>query len=104
MAFFFFLTSNISSDNEFSLSLKATMKKGIRLLLWMGICWMALSFLGCGEGRLADASREADSLNHRAYEVRYKDWHESEELARRAMELGEDDSSVKAEALNHLAF
>ena len=80
------------------------MKKGIRLLLWMGICWMALSFLGCGEGRLADASREADSLNHRAYEVRYKDWHESEELARRAMELGEDDSSVKAEALNHLAF
>jgi len=80
------------------------MEKGIRLLLWMGICWMALSFLACGEGRHADAFLQADSLNRQAYEVRYKDWHLSEKLAQEALEVGKGYSSIGAEALNNLAF
>ena len=43
-------------------------------------------------------------MNHQAYDVRYKDWHLSEKLAQQALEMGEDYSSIKAEALNNLAF
>jgi len=80
------------------------MKHGFRTLVWMSVLWGALSFLACGGGQRSDAFRQADSLNRKAYEVRYKDWHLSEELARQAMKVGERHSSVKAEALNHLAF
>ncbi len=80
------------------------MKKGIRFLLWLGICWMMVSFLACGEGKGAVTLCQADSLNRQAYEVRYKDWRLSEKLAHRAMEVGGGYPSVKAEALNNLAF
>ena len=82
----------------------ATMKNGFRLLTLMGALWATVSFLACGEGRMADAFRQADSLNAKAYEVRYKDWRLSETLAREALVQGGSFSSVKAEALNHLAF
>ena len=48
--------------------------------------------------------QQADSLNHQAYETRYKDRYLSEELAGKALEIGEDYPSIKAEALNNLAF
>ena len=47
---------------------------------------------------------QADSLNREAYRVRYKDRHLSEELAMKALQMGERYPSVKAEALNNLAF
>ena len=50
------------------------------------------------------AYTQADSLNHQAYDVRYKDWRLSEKLAQQALEIGESYSSIKAEALNNLAF
>ena len=80
------------------------MKNGFRTLVWMLACWVVMSFLACGEGRHSDACRQADSLNRQAYEARYKDWHRSEELALEALEVGEGHSSIKAEALNNLAF
>jgi len=48
--------------------------------------------------------RLADSLNHRAYDVRYKDWRLSEKMALEALDKGKEFSSIKAEALNNLAF
>ena len=80
------------------------MKKGFLFVIWMSVCWMAVSFLSCGEGRMSDAFLQADSLNRQAYEVRYKDWRLSEKLAQEALQIGERYSSVKAEALNNLAF
>lgn len=53
---------------------------------------------------MSSACLQADSLNRQAYDVRYKDWHLSESLAMQALELGGAHSSVRAEALNHLAF
>lgn len=65
---------------------------------------MLVSFFSCGEGYNESAYLQADSLNHQAYQVRYKDWHLSEKLAQEALEVGKAYSSVKAEALNNLAF
>lgn len=70
----------------------------------MGVLWLAVSFFSCGEGHRSSAFLQADSLNRQAYEARYKDWHLSEDFARKALEIGEGYSSVKAEALNNLAF
>ena len=81
------------------------MKKGLLALLWVAALCSAMSFLACGEGgQKADASLRADSLNREAYEVRYKDWHQSEALAQEALEVGKGSPSIQAEALNNLAF
>jgi len=88
----------------FFVTFEVTMKNGFRTLVRVAVCWMVVSFLACGEGGLADAFRLADSLNRQAYEVRYKDWHRSEELALEALKVGKGYSAIKAEALNNLAF
>ncbi len=71
---------------------------------WIGGCILFFSFFACGEGRGSVSVHRADSLNLRAYEVRYKNLEESEQLAAEALEIGEKYSSVKAEALNNLGF
>ena len=52
----------------------------------------------------SDAYLQADSLNHEAYLVRYKNLDLSEALAHEALETGKGFSEIKAEALNHLGF
>ena len=78
-----------------------------RSTLWL-VCLLGLgvsvSFGSCGKKGRADAFRLADSLNHRAYEMRYKNLDASEEAAQKALQMGEEFPSVKAEALNNLAF
>ena len=80
------------------------MKNRVQSIWWMCILWMSVSFFSCGRGSGNSVYSQADSLNHQAYDVRYKDWHLSEKLAQQALEMGEDYSSIKAEALNNLAF
>ena len=78
-----------------------------RMLVWLCIMsglLVSVSFSSCVEKRYMEAFRLADSLNHRAYDVRYKDWRLSEKMALEALEKGEKFSAIKAEALNNLAF
>ena len=82
----------------------STMKNRLQFVGWMCILWIAVSFFSCGGGSMDAAYTQADSLNHQAYDVRYKDWRLSEKLAQQALEIGESYSSIKAEALNNLAF
>lgn len=78
-----------------------------KLLLWLacvGGLMASASFFSCGGGGTAGILRQADSLNHQAYEWRYKNLEVSEQAATEALMLGKNHSSVKAEALNNLAF
>ena len=52
----------------------------------------------------SDAYLQADSLNHEAYLVRYKNLDLSESLALEALEVGQGFSDMKAKALNNLGF
>ena len=73
--------------------------------LWLVVSvWLTASFLACGRGSEADAYLRADSLNRESYEQRYKDLQLSERAAREALQVGKGYSSIKAEALNNLAF
>ena len=73
--------------------------------LWLVVnVWLTASFLACGRGSEADAYLRADSLNRESYEQRYKDLQLSERAAREALQVGKGYSSIKAEALNNLAF
>ena len=77
------------------------------LYLWLvawGCLFTCLSFFSCGGGRTDDAFLKADSLNREAYEWRYKNLDVSEKAAEEALALGESYPSLKAEALNNLAF
>ena len=80
------------------------MKKLAIWLLCLGGVLLSASFSACGGGRGADALLRADSLNRQAYEIRYKDLNQSEAFAREALEAGDADPSLRAEALNNLAF
>ena len=80
------------------------MKKLAIWLLCLGGVLLSASFSACGGGRGTDALLRADSLNRQAYEVRYKDLNQSEAFAREALEAGDADPSLRAEALNNLAF
>ena len=80
------------------------MKNRLQSIGWMCVLWIAVSFFSCGKGSMDAAFIQADSLNHQAYDVRYKDWRLSEKLALQALEIGESYSFIKAEALNNLAF
>ena len=80
------------------------MKKLAIWLLCLGGVLLSASFSACGGGRGTDALFRADSLNRQAYEVRYKDLNQSEAFAREALEAGDADPSLRAEALNNLAF
>ena len=73
-------------------------------LLCLASVLLAVSFSACTGGRGADAFLRADSLNRQAYEVRYKDLNLSETFAREALEAGKNHPSLRAEALNNLAF
>ena len=71
------------------------------------IGWILCSFLSlfsCGEGGKDIYTLCADSLNRSAYEMRYKNLDECERLATQALEAGRKYASVRAEALNNLAF
>ena len=70
----------------------------------MGSLLGSVPFLACGEGGRTEAWLLADSLNLEVYEVRYKNLALSEEVAREALRMGEGNASLKAEALNNLAF
>ena len=72
-------------------------------LLALCMCIVSI-FFSCGGRMDSDAYLQADSLNHEAYLVRYKNLDLSEALAYQALETGKGFSEIKAEALNHLGF
>ena len=72
-------------------------------LLALCMCIVSI-FFSCGGRMDSDAYLQADSLNHEAYLVRYKNLDLSEALAHEALETGKGFSEIKAEALNHLGF
>ena len=77
------------------------------LYLWLtalGGLFTCLSFFSCRGGRTDNAFLKADSLNREAYEWRYKNLDVSEKAAAEALMLGGSYPSLKAEALNNLAF
>ena len=74
---------------------------GLVLALWLGL----LAMCGCVRpARLAEADRQADSLNSLSYEMRYKNLAEAERLAESALLVADRSTSRRAEALNGLAF
>ena len=80
------------------------MKNLFKWLVGWGCLCTCLSFFSCRGGRTDDAFLKADSLNREAYEWRYKNLDVSEKAAEEALALGESYPSLKAEALNNLAF
>ena len=80
------------------------MKNLFKWLVGWGCLCTCLSFFSCLGGRTDDAFLKADSLNREAYEWRYKNLDVSEKAAEEALTLGESYPSLKAEALNNLAF
>ena len=80
------------------------MRKLIVWLLGVGSLLACIPFFSCGKGGQATDFLLADSLNRKAYEWRYKDLGVSEGAASEALKLGRGYSSIKAEALNNLAF
>lgn len=84
---------------------KLFMKKLFLWCLWMiGGLMTSASFFACGgEGKMRNYLH-ADSLNRVSYEWRYKDLNLSDSCASEALRIGRNHPSVKAEALNHLAF
>ena len=100
MAFLFLLPLFVVSLIRERLS----MKKQFWGCLWMtGSLLVSGSFLACSGRGDAEVCAIADSLNHRSYEIRYKDLNLSEEAAKEALQVGEKYASLKAEALNNLA-
>lgn len=77
-----------------------------RFLFVLGLMCLAVSvlFFSCGEVRTDNSFVQADSLNQLAYEIRYKNLVLSEEAANKALQIGEKYPSMKAAALNNLAF
>ena len=73
-------------------------------LWWVGYLFVFLFLSSCGKEVGGDMALLADSLNHQAYDVRYKNLDYSEKIAQEALRLGENIPSIKAEALNNLAF
>ena len=81
------------------------MQKISKRLLGLGSLFLVMNFFSCGRGRMMDEIiRTVDSLNHRAYEMRYKDLSVTEQLAIDAFNMSDSYSSGKAEALNNWAF
>ena len=70
--------------------------------LW-GLCFF-VSFCSCGKRGGSYAFIQADSLNHRAFDMRYKNLDESEKAAGEALRVGKEIPAMKAQALNNLAF
>ena len=80
------------------------MKKQLLSLACAGGILASVPLLSCGGGARTDAFMEANALNQRAYETRYKNLDATEADALQALQLGGDRSYIKAEALNNLAF
>ena len=80
------------------------MKKWLMSLCCLGGLLFSGFFFSCGNGKTDTAYLKADSLNRNAYEWCYKNLGRTEEMARNALEIGRKYSSIKAEALNNLAF
>lgn len=80
------------------------MKRMFLLVIKLTGLLVSILFFSCGEGGKRDFLLQADSLNRVAYETRYMDLSVSEDAAGKALRMSEGNSSVKAEALNHLAF
>ena len=80
------------------------MKNLFKWLVGWGCLCTCLSFFSCRGGKTDDAFLKVDSLNREAYEWRYKNLDVSEKAAEEALTLGESYPSLKAEALNNLAF
>ena len=77
----------------------------LRLLL--SVVWgifILCTFFSCGVGGKDAISLCADSLNRQAYLMRYKNLDECERLASTALDKSKKYSSLRAEALNNLAF
>ena len=72
------------------------MRNRVRWLLGIGSILVSTFFFSCEKGGRTDVRLYADSLNHWAYEVRYKDYTLSESAAREALGIGEEYPSVKA--------
>lgn len=70
----------------------------------LGMFFLSFFFFGCEGGKDTHAFQEADSLNRKSYESRYKDLTFSAWSATEALQLGKDYPSIRAEALNNLAF
>ncbi len=79
-------------------------RKTYRILWWIGIVLACVSIASCRGNRMEAAVRAVDSLNHRAYEWRYKDLDISERAAKEAFLRAEDYPSGRAQALNHWGF
>ena len=74
-------------------------------LFLYGLCICIVSiFFSCGRRMDSATYRQADSLNHEAYLVRYKNLDLSESLAMEALEVGRSFSDMRAKALNNLGF
>ncbi len=70
---------------------------------WWCICCLFACF-SC-KGKMDTAAYwQADSLNHEAYKVRYKNLDLSEQLAQDALRVGETFADMKAKSLNNLGF
>ena len=72
-------------------------------LFCLYICVLSMLF-SCRNRMDRTACLQADSLNHEAYLVRYKNLDLSETLALEALKVGNDFSEMKAKALNNLGF
>lgn len=83
-----------------------TEKMKIRYLFGLWIMTILCTFFSCvKEGVWNVSSSLLDSLNHKAYALRYKDLDESERLAQEALKKGKEFSFMtSAEALNNLGF
>ena len=79
--------------------------KLLKRLIGLGSLFLIMSIASCERVRMMDETiRIVDSLNHRAYDLRYKNLLKSEQLAIEALKNAEDYSSGKAFALNNWAF
>ena len=81
------------------------MQKKYLWLFVLGSVFIAMNFASCGRSRMmGEVIRTVDSLNHRAYEMRYKDLGTSEQLAINAYQKAENYPSGRAVALNNWGF
>lgn len=70
------------------------------------MAFMAMGWMSCGRGHKeqSEAYAEADSLNHVAYDMRYKNLSVAIKAASRACQLSEGNADLHAEALNNMGF
>lgn len=80
------------------------MRKMYLLPVWIILWVIAGTFFSCGGKKEKDVHRQTDSLNRLSYQMRYKDLDTAYQAAYAAYQLSENFPSLRAEALNNLAF